>query len=320
MASDQALVRVFLALQLTGCFIFVVMFASALVFASTVKRHPIWFSFCLSFIIFSFSYSLLVFTGGQQDASELAMQGVCRAQAALIYAAPFLAPSASMALIALLLVNIVCSLAEEERKAPPMIMTIALVGPWFLWAAVLSGATIFILRDTSVVALSPSNTFCIVTRSILPRLSATAAAFFAFVILILEIAIAYLLYQHRAVEVVFRQQIAMAIRTFIISAVTVSAVVTGILFAGTKDSNIVFDVMIAMVPFVASITFATQRDLWERYMFWKKPPHSFDTEDQWSSDTPVLKSTHSSVEQPSWGYSSAMGRFTLNTTTQQSGA
>jgi hypothetical protein len=62
---------------------------SAILFASTVKRHPIWFNFCLSFIVFSLSYSLLAFAG-QQGQEDVTKGGVCIAQAAMVYAAPFL--------------------------------------------------------------------------------------------------------------------------------------------------------------------------------------------------------------------------------------
>ncbi|KAH6880228.1 hypothetical protein BKA70DRAFT_1447512 [Coprinopsis sp. MPI-PUGE-AT-0042] len=219
---------------------------SAILFASTVKRHPIWFNFCLSFIVFSLSYSLLAFAPGQQG-----RDGVCIAQAAMVYAVPFLwvslAPSASLALVALLLMNILSALSTSVKKRYPMTLTIALAGPWILWAAVLTGAVVFIFRDRSVVALSDNGTYCIVTRSPLPRLAAISSAVFAVGILILEIIIASLLYRHRAIKDVFSQSISMAIRIFIFTAVAVTAAVAGLIFACTDRRGVVFDVMIAIV-------------------------------------------------------------------------
>ncbi|KAH6871456.1 hypothetical protein BKA70DRAFT_1355756 [Coprinopsis sp. MPI-PUGE-AT-0042] len=247
-SETNALVRVFITLQLTGCFAFAFMVFSAILFASTVKRHPIWFNFCLSFIVFSLSYSLLAFAPGQQG-RDGAPEGVCIAQAAMVYAAPFLAPSASLAL---LLMNIVSALSTSVKKRYPMTLTIALAGPWILWAAVLTGAIIFILRDRSVVALSDNGTYCIVTRSPLPRLAAISSAVFAVGILVLEVIIASLLYRHRAIKDVFSQSISMAIRIFIFTAVAVTAAVAGLIFACTDRRGVIFD------------------DLWEGYMFWRK--------------------------------------------------
>ncbi|KAH6901220.1 hypothetical protein BKA70DRAFT_1309898 [Coprinopsis sp. MPI-PUGE-AT-0042] len=94
-SETNALVRVFITLQLTGCFAFAFMVFSAILFASTVKRHPIWFNFCLSFIVFSLSYSLLAFAPGRQQRNEAPSEGVCIAQAVMVYAAPFLYASPS---------------------------------------------------------------------------------------------------------------------------------------------------------------------------------------------------------------------------------
>ncbi|KAH6901207.1 hypothetical protein BKA70DRAFT_1388432 [Coprinopsis sp. MPI-PUGE-AT-0042] len=268
-SETNALVRVFITLQLTGCFAFAFMVFSAILFASTVKRHPIWFNFCLSFIVFSLSYSLLAFAPGQQG-RDGAPEGVCIAQAAMVYAAPFLAPSASLALVALLLMNIVSALSTSVKKRYPMTLTIALAGPWILWAAVLTGAIIFILRDRSVVALSDNGTYCIVTRSPLPRLAAISSAVFAVGILVSEVIIASLLYRHRAIKDVFSQSISMAIRIFIFTAVAVTAAVAGLIFACTDRRGVIFDVMIAIVPSTTAVIFGTQMDLWEGYMFWRK--------------------------------------------------
>lgn len=318
-APNHTVVSAFFALQLAGCAIFAFMFISALVSPKTIKRHPIWYNFALSFIIFSLSYSILAFAPGlRNNPHELAGSGICVAQAALIYAAPFLAPSASAALIALLLLNILSTLSGQTRKASPISLTIALACPWMLWSAVLLGTTAFIVRDVSVAELSPNGTFCIVTRSVLPRVSAAVAAIFALAILAFELGIAYLLYKHRAVDHVFRESIAMAIRTSILTIIAVAAVVTGLLSAGMAHKP-VLDIMIAMVPFVTSITFATQRDLWARYMFWKEPqPASSVVDDEHggrsSLEAPgfsLATSTDSlppASEKPSWGYSAAIGR------------
>ena len=89
-SAEQPLAYVFLALQLTGCGVFLFMVLTALIFRSSVTRHPVWYNFCLSFIVYTLSYSLLVFSRKRNDPSELVKTDICIGQAVLVYAAPFL--------------------------------------------------------------------------------------------------------------------------------------------------------------------------------------------------------------------------------------
>ncbi|KAH6880183.1 hypothetical protein BKA70DRAFT_1344053 [Coprinopsis sp. MPI-PUGE-AT-0042] len=285
---DQAMILLCWALHLIGCFIFAFMLVSAILFASTVKRHPIWYNFCLSFIVSSLPYSLLAFVGEREDPLELPKRRLCIAQAVLIYAAPFLAPSASVVMVVLLLLNILSTLSGGERETPPIILVVSLVSPWVLWAGALSWTITFILRDITSVRLSVHGTVCMADRSLLPKVAGISAAVFGVTLLALESVIFYLLFKHRALKGVFAESIAMAVRISVFTGVAVIAAVTGLVFAGSKSTGGIPYVMIATVPFTTAITFATQRDLWERYMFWRKPPESEQRQAPISKEVAVI--------------------------------
>lgn len=226
-SPDPALARVFLALQLTGCAVFVFMLITALVFRSTIKRSPVWYNFCLSFVTFSLSYSLLLFTGEKSDpAQPILGTGVCIGQAALVYGAPFLASSAFAVLVALLLLEILSAAAVQSRKTPLVALVVALAFPWMLWVGAMTGAIVVTLRDVSVLALSPNGAYCVVNHPVFLRTGAATAAFFTLLALALEIGVAYRIYRHRRQGLgVLRQSIPMAARIATLTVVALAAVV-----------------------------------------------------------------------------------------------
>ncbi|EFI26737.1 hypothetical protein CC1G_15661 [Coprinopsis cinerea okayama7 len=220
--SNVALVRVFIILQMIGCFSFAFMIFSALVFPS-VRRHPVWYNFCLSWVMFSLSYSLLSFAGQQ---FTLSSQTICKAQAAMVYAAPFLAGGSSIALVLQLLLNILAVLSHSPvKRSFPIISFSSIVVPWVMWTAIVIGVVVLIEQNPQLVSISHNGTFCIVIRSPVPRLTAIAAAVSSIAIVALEVVISYLLYRHRAIKDIFRQSLAMAVRVFIFTAVAMTAAV-----------------------------------------------------------------------------------------------
>lgn len=83
---NVGVVRAIMTLHMIACFAFSFMLLSAVILPE-VKRHTVWYSFCLSWIFFTLSYSLLSF-GGQQFNGRA--DGLCAAQAVMVHTAPFL--------------------------------------------------------------------------------------------------------------------------------------------------------------------------------------------------------------------------------------
>ncbi|KAF9071788.1 hypothetical protein BDP27DRAFT_458737 [Rhodocollybia butyracea] len=88
---SPALIVLFLVLQLIGLCGSIITVSSAF-FNSSISRQPTWYSFLISWIISSISYTLLLFAG-QIDLSGDEKQtgvpfGLCVFQSSVVYAAP----------------------------------------------------------------------------------------------------------------------------------------------------------------------------------------------------------------------------------------
>ena len=77
------------AMQISDACIFTLVLLSACAFRGGAKRHPIWFSFGVSWIVSPISYSLL-FLAGRQCISPAKALCIAQAGLILIYAVPFL--------------------------------------------------------------------------------------------------------------------------------------------------------------------------------------------------------------------------------------
>jgi len=78
-------VRAFVALNLAGGIGLVLILVTAAL-SKKVKRTPTWYSFCLSWVFYAVSGSLLFLTGEQTNPTP--PDSLCSVQAALIYALP----------------------------------------------------------------------------------------------------------------------------------------------------------------------------------------------------------------------------------------
>ncbi|KAH9477545.1 hypothetical protein JR316_0009767 [Psilocybe cubensis] len=135
-------VTAFLVLQLSGAGIFALVVFSALIFRTAAKRHPIWFSFCISWIVFGVSYALLL-VAGQQFRRPAPERALCTVQAASVYAAPFLVMGSTLGLVVHLLLNVLTALSRSPKKKEHLnIMRALVVLPWMIWVAVLVGVLV----------------------------------------------------------------------------------------------------------------------------------------------------------------------------------
>ncbi|KDR72763.1 hypothetical protein GALMADRAFT_229024 [Galerina marginata CBS 339.88] len=210
--QDTTLINIFLGLQISGAIAFVLVVLSACIFRGA-KRHPIWFSFCISWIAFGVSYAFLLFAGQQYKRPT---HIPCTIQAALIYAAPYLVMGTSLGLVTHLLLNVLSALSQSPKKRTyRTFMNILVSLPWMLWVAVFVGVLVFGFSHDQQVAMSPNGTFCVIQDSSIPKVTAIAATIGSTAIIGLECAIATLLYRNRAIVNIFSQSLAMAIRILI---------------------------------------------------------------------------------------------------------
>ncbi|THU77003.1 hypothetical protein K435DRAFT_878435 [Dendrothele bispora CBS 962.96] len=95
---NLSIVHTFIALQLVGG-IGMALIALTTLLSSSTKRNGTWYSFCVSWVIFSLSFCLLFFAGEQTVYDkETPSYGLCLTQAALIYSTPPMTAATSFAL------------------------------------------------------------------------------------------------------------------------------------------------------------------------------------------------------------------------------
>ncbi|EDR06694.1 uncharacterized protein LACBIDRAFT_328614 [Laccaria bicolor S238N-H82] len=126
---NPTLIHTFIALQLSGPSIFLLILATALLCKTRINRHPVWYNFCVSWVIFGVSFSLLTLCGEQFKFEP--RKRVCFIQAGLVYAAPFLCvcsmflftflPKVTMRSYLLLSVLSVLSSSPTKKRYPKII-------------------------------------------------------------------------------------------------------------------------------------------------------------------------------------------------------
>jgi hypothetical protein len=291
---DTSIINAFLALQVIGAVCFVIIVLSACIFPSG-KRHLIWFSFSISWIVFGVSYSLLLFAGQQFKRTPARVP--CTAQAGLVYAAPFLVWATTLGIVTHLLLNILSALAQSPKKKKYRTVTNALVSlPWMIWIAVLVGILVYAVSHPNEVALSHNGTYCVIQNSTIPKLTAVCATIGSASVLTLEIALGYVLYRNRAIVNIFSQSLTLAIRILIFTILGIGAMSVGFIFTVTHTRGVQFDVAIAALPFVAALTFGSQMDLFRGWLFWKRPTQTaYQDDDSVTVNLTTLGSASSSV-------------------------
>ncbi|KAF8957396.1 hypothetical protein BDZ97DRAFT_1670064 [Flammula alnicola] len=225
--ADQniAFVDTFLALQLTGAVLFALIVLSACIFRSA-KRHPIFFSFCISWIVFGLAYSLLLFAGQQYKRPDRIL---CTIQAALIYAVPFLELGASLGLTIHLLLNVLAALSPSamKKKSYPTFINVLVTLPWVIWTGIFVGVlAVSEMRICNVqqVSMSPNHTYCVIQDSAIPKITAIGVTVGCTGILAVEFTIGALLYRNRAIVNIFSQSLGMAIRIFVFTILGFGAI------------------------------------------------------------------------------------------------
>ncbi|KAF8198472.1 hypothetical protein BJ912DRAFT_26969 [Pholiota molesta] len=272
MVSERniAFVDAFLALQLSGAALFSLIVLSACLARGT-KRHPIFYSFCISWIVFGISYSLLLFAGQQFKRPG---RIICTIQAALIYASPFLEIGTCLGLVTHLFFNVMGALSMSARKnTHRTLMNVLLTLPWLVWTGIFIGVLMFAIMHESQVVMSPNLTYCVIEDSAIPKVTAVATTIGGTAIIVVEVMIGSLLYRNRAIANVFSQSLGMVIRVMIFTVLGIGALSVGIVFTVTRTRGVQFDLIIAILPPAAALTFGTQMDLLLGWIWWKRSPH-----------------------------------------------
>ncbi|KAJ7813651.1 hypothetical protein B0H13DRAFT_2141808 [Mycena leptocephala] len=237
------------------------------IFSRNVLRSPLWFAFMGSWMLYCFSFLLLV---GQQLGPEPPF-GICLFQAALVHAVPALATIAGVCFV----VDIYCTLRISLKhsywipmKRTPVLLTLPIVS--FIGMFILSLA--IGLQDHSTVNREPNNMYCHINTGLPTLVSAILSGWALFVAIGVEIAAAIMLYRNSAVlslptlgnpSTPTEPPIARELLTLL--GLSLSAM----MLFHVHESDIKWNVLVPILPPLAAILFGAQKDIISGWRFWK---------------------------------------------------
>ncbi|KAF5324360.1 hypothetical protein D9619_011339 [Psilocybe cf. subviscida] len=271
--TSTTFIVTFIVLQLIGAFLFFLILLSAWL-SRGARRHRIFFSFCCAWIVYAISYSLLTLAGEQFRPEPNRI--LCVIQASLIYAVPFLVMGASLGMTVHLLLNVLSSLKplEVKKHGHPTLIKVLLTLPWLIWTGMFIGVLLFGLLHQQQVAVSPNGTYCVIQDTSIPKITAISVTVGGISVIGTEVMIGILLYRNLAMADIFGNALGTAIRILLFTIIGFGALSTGIVFAVTRSRGVQFDVIIAILPPAAALTFGTQKDLlmgWRRRQLAAQP-------------------------------------------------
>lgn len=234
-----------------------------------ITRHAIFANFCVSWMLYSGSYILLLYAG--QIGNAKPDFALCVTQAAAIYGAPaMIGVSLLMFVLHLFLV-----LREGVHALPPgkwekLRLVAMLAAPYITYLVVFT--TAIILGNAQPQRVKRSSLYCTIGLPEVTDLAAGISAGAAVGAITIEILTAITLHRHwRA----FRNatntglNLSILIRVLVFSACSILALLTCMAFLANMTSP-VFNIIIACLPMAAFLVFGTQSDLLRPWCFWQK--------------------------------------------------
>ncbi|GLB38953.1 hypothetical protein LshimejAT787_0601150 [Lyophyllum shimeji] len=270
--NSPELIKTFISFHLFGLFGMLIVLATVLC-SRSISRHSTWYSFVISWIISTTSYTLL-FWGGNLIGPEPPYI-LCLMQGILIYSAPPLTAATTLALviqIRFLLCSVITSTPSKAPRIPGILLTSLLVVPYLLYVTILIGTLVVGWRDPLIVRRVGSGMYCNFSNRVPGRVSTVLVALIMLPAVVLEVLICTALRRQWALFKSQPDALSMALRVVAFTFVGIFAIALSLVFFFTIDRASALNIVISIVPVSAVLIFGTQPDVLRVWMFWKKRP------------------------------------------------
>jgi len=200
---------------------------------------------------------------------------LCLFQAALLYGAPTLTASSTLALVLQLWFTLRESL-QESSGSPPQnkyMRTLLLVtAPYLIYSVFVLESSIIGLRNPTLVRRADSDVYCIIDDGAPGKATASFVLLAMIVTIVFEVSICLAIRRNwhtfRRCNKQWGASLTMLTRVAIFSVVGITAIGVSLVFL-SDISSIVPNLFMAILPLAATLVFGAQADIIHAWMFWK---------------------------------------------------
>lgn len=247
-----------------------------------IVRHPIFVNFCITWMLFALSYSLLFYAG--QIENQFPPFSLCVTQSAMVYGSPAMIGVSVLVFVLHLYLVLRGSVRQiSPPRWPKLRLVSMLAAPYLVFMLVFLVA--IISGNSQPHLVRRSSLYCTISLRIVTNLSAGISAAAVITSLVIEILTAITLHRHwRSFRTNAKNglSISILIRTLIVLIFSVIALVTCMAFLANLGS-IVPNMVLACLPMAAFLVFGTQSDFIRAWCFWRRDGSFKDTIDHSSS-------------------------------------
>ncbi|KAJ3552477.1 hypothetical protein NP233_g12875 [Leucocoprinus birnbaumii] len=277
---SHGLILFFDATVLLGAFLIICILVPAIL-STSIHRSIGWYSMMAAWLMYSSSYALLI---GLQEGEEEPPRGICLAQTLFIYPAPVLAASATLCYY-VEFYSIVSGLKcpdlayAHSPSAATRRISLAVI-PWILWLLTICEVSLVILSGDNVSLLERAEHrfYCHLRLDAPWIVSAVLDFLMALAIIILQVKTGLSMYRHWHLFKRLTQTDREVLVTIYIRFIycTVAGVFTSILCAVAlaalaSPKMDCLQVLYPVLPIMFALSFGTQKDLRQTWLFWRKP-------------------------------------------------
>ncbi|KDQ31074.1 hypothetical protein PLEOSDRAFT_1111659 [Pleurotus ostreatus PC15] len=266
----------FFALHLAGGHIGLPILLLTFIFAKNVVRHPTLLNFCITWIIFSISYCIRLYSSIYHNVTTDSFD--CKVQAIMVHGAPPMAAVAGLFVV----IQVFTALYFPSPPSPlkprwpaTLWLLLTLILPYVAFC-MFALPTAILIEQYPESLISLNALYCTTDKEPFRRFGVPMFCTVILVLVIgleLAIGVRYCLIRSRISRVfplANRQTSAsMCARVGIFNAYSIITLSAGIFFLSGTESPWPFMVQAAL-PLTAVIVFGTQRDLFITWCFWRK--------------------------------------------------
>ncbi|KAI0752272.1 hypothetical protein BC629DRAFT_1214931 [Irpex lacteus] len=243
-----------------------------------VSRHVTWINFCVTWVIFAISYTLLFYAGRQFSEAEPSFP-LCLTQAGLIYGAPVLGACSTLSLVIQIwqslrrIMRKDASVGQLRGRESPLLTILLVLFPYVVWFGMVLGALIVGLHDPSNVLRTNSSVYCAIWTGVPGHVSAGIVAVVLALALVFQGLIAALLSRSWGAYTKLRQvdknalSFSMVVRMGCFLVLNIIAVSQIVVFLTKK--TVIANIWISLTPIAAVAVFGTQKDILRVWTFRK---------------------------------------------------